>query len=167
MYVESKADSLNGPAWIGSVFFSKRGATLYDKGRSFRSLKGRGFKANYYDTETLDQYWISGPRKDGKDRLYNTGPPCTSTSTYGMSIGRRYARRRPFQNAANNALRGLENHQHQDSDDENRQKRRPDVAADGEPFCGCARDSVTFDSRDLRAQRRRVAEIRREYCHRP
>jgi hypothetical protein len=33
-------------------------------------LKGYGFKANYFDIETGDQFWISGPRRDGADGLY-------------------------------------------------------------------------------------------------
>jgi len=33
-------------------------------------LQGSGFKANYFDIATGDQFWISGPRKDGRDRLY-------------------------------------------------------------------------------------------------
>ena len=75
MYIESKAHGLTGPARIGRVLFSKRGSTLSYGDRSFQSLKGRGFKANYYDVATLEHYWISGPRKDGKDRLYDGGPP--------------------------------------------------------------------------------------------
>jgi hypothetical protein len=75
MYIESKAESLNGPARIGRVTFSKTGGTLYYKGQKFQSLKGRGFKANYFDAETHDRYWISGPRKDGKDRLYVSNIP--------------------------------------------------------------------------------------------
>ena len=70
MYIESKADGLTGPARIGRVAFSKTGKTLYYGGRSFQSLKGDGFKANYYDLESGEQYWISGPRRDGADRLY-------------------------------------------------------------------------------------------------
>jgi hypothetical protein len=35
-------------------------------------LKGEGFKANYYEVETGDYYWISGCRKDGGNALYNT-----------------------------------------------------------------------------------------------
>jgi hypothetical protein len=31
-----------------------------------------GFKANYCDVETGDQYWISGCKKDGTDALYST-----------------------------------------------------------------------------------------------
>jgi hypothetical protein len=70
MYVENKSDGLTGPARIGRVSFSRTGRTLYYRGRSFRSLKGAGFKSNYYDVGTGDEYWISGPRKDGGDRLY-------------------------------------------------------------------------------------------------
>jgi hypothetical protein len=72
MYIESKAGGLTGPAHIGRVTFSKTGATLYYSGRKFRSLKGRGFKSNYRDVETGEEYWISGPRKDGQDALYGT-----------------------------------------------------------------------------------------------
>lgn len=70
MYIESKADGLEGPAVIGRVYFSKSGKTLYYKGLKFQSLKGAGFKANYFEAETGDHYWISGPRKDRNDRLY-------------------------------------------------------------------------------------------------
>jgi hypothetical protein len=75
MYIESKAEGLVGPARIGWVTFSKTGKTLYYGGKSFRSLKGSGFKANYFDIESGDHYWISGPRRDGADRLYGGGPP--------------------------------------------------------------------------------------------
>jgi len=70
MYVESKSGGLNGPARIGRVTFSKTGKSLTYRGRTFQSLKGRGFKANYFDVETGEEFWISGPRKDGQDRLY-------------------------------------------------------------------------------------------------
>jgi hypothetical protein len=75
MYIECKAGGLIGPARIGRVTFSKTGSTLYYGGKEFRSLKGSGFKANYYDVETRDEYWISGPRKDGRDALYKTNVP--------------------------------------------------------------------------------------------
>lgn len=70
MYIESKAGELEGPARIGRVTFSKTGATIYYSGKEFRSLKGRGFKANFFDVESGEEYWISGPRRDGNDRLY-------------------------------------------------------------------------------------------------
>lgn len=72
MYIESKGGGLTGPARIGRVTFSRSGATLHYKGKAFRSLKGLGFKANYDDVETGEHYWISGPRRDGRDALYPT-----------------------------------------------------------------------------------------------
>jgi hypothetical protein len=68
MYIEAKP-GLTGPARIGRVRFSKSGKTLYYKGRRFQSLKG-GYKRNYFDVETGEEYWISGCRKDGQDTLY-------------------------------------------------------------------------------------------------
>ncbi|HVS45942.1 MAG TPA: hypothetical protein VMS32_04690 [Verrucomicrobiae bacterium] len=73
MYVESKADGLVGPARIGRVSLSKTGRTVYYRGRAFQRFKG--YKANYFDTGTFEEYWVSGPRKDGNDRLYAGGPP--------------------------------------------------------------------------------------------
>jgi len=75
MYIEYKGDGLTGPARIGRVTFSKTGSTIYYQGRSFQSLKGAGFKSNYHDVESGEHYWISGPRKDGADRLYGESTP--------------------------------------------------------------------------------------------
>jgi hypothetical protein len=75
MYIESKADGLTGEAHIGRVTFSKTGRTIYYQGEEFRSLKGQGFKSNYYKVSTGEPYWISGPRKDGVDRLYGEAVP--------------------------------------------------------------------------------------------
>jgi hypothetical protein len=71
MYIENKSGGLaGGEARIGRVTFSKTGATLYYRGRSFRSLKGGGYKANHVDIETGEPFWISGPKRNGGDRLY-------------------------------------------------------------------------------------------------
>jgi hypothetical protein len=70
MYIESKASGLEGDARIGRVYFSKTGKTLYYRGLQFRSMKGRGFKANYRELISGDEYWISGLRRDRDDRLY-------------------------------------------------------------------------------------------------
>lgn len=75
MYLERKAGNLTGPARIGRVTYSKTGATIYYAGREFRSLKGAGFKANYYDISNGEEYWISGPKKNGSDALYATNIP--------------------------------------------------------------------------------------------
>ena len=71
MYIEHKEDGIVGNARIGRVTFSKTGQTLYYKDKTFSSLRGRGFKANYFDTETNEKYWISGCKKDGTDALYS------------------------------------------------------------------------------------------------
>jgi hypothetical protein len=75
MYIESKGDGLNGSARIGRVTFSKTGSTIYYQGKSFQSLKGKGFKSNYFEVETGEHYWISGPKKNGCDRLYGGSLP--------------------------------------------------------------------------------------------
>lgn len=72
MYIERKAGDFPGAARIGCVTFSKTGATLRYREQEFQSLKGSGFKANYYEVRTGDEYWISGPRKDGAYALYST-----------------------------------------------------------------------------------------------
>jgi hypothetical protein len=71
----STGGGLHGSARIGRVTFSRTGATLHYRDKSFQSLKGSGFKANYYCVETGEQYWISGPRRDGTDRLYKSDWP--------------------------------------------------------------------------------------------
>ena len=75
MYIEDKSAGLTGPARIGRVSFSKTGRTLYYGGRAFQSSKGAGFKSNYVDIESGDEFWISGPRRDGLDRLYGERLP--------------------------------------------------------------------------------------------
>lgn len=72
MYIELKTDSVRGPARIGRVAFSKTGRTLTYAGRTLAPVKGRALKANYVDTQTSEEFWISGPRVDGRDSLYAT-----------------------------------------------------------------------------------------------
>ncbi len=72
MYIEYKGDGIVGPAKIGMLTFSKTGKSLHYGGRTFASLSGYGFKANYYDVEPKEHYWISGCKKDGTDALYST-----------------------------------------------------------------------------------------------
>lgn len=65
MYVEFKGDGLEGPARIGRVSFSKTGRTVYYQGKILR--RSTGYKTNLVDVESGDRYWVSGPRKDGRD----------------------------------------------------------------------------------------------------
>ncbi|WP_298914803.1 hypothetical protein [uncultured Algimonas sp.] len=74
MYMEDKSGGLVGPARIGRVTFSKSGKSIRYGGRLFLRLGGQGCKANYFDAETREPFWISGPRRDGKDQLYPDKP---------------------------------------------------------------------------------------------
>ena len=69
MYIERKAGGLTGEARIGRVTFSKTGKTLTYRGLRFQSLKGFGFKANYRELESGEEYWISGCKQVGSNRL--------------------------------------------------------------------------------------------------
>jgi len=71
LYVELKTGYTdNGPAWIGRGLYSKTRTTIYFNGKAF--IKGNGISANYIDIETKEQYWISGVKKNQKDR-HRTG----------------------------------------------------------------------------------------------
>ena len=52
MYIEYKGGVAALEAIIGKIITSKTGKTLRYKDKEFQSLKGVGFKANYYDIET-------------------------------------------------------------------------------------------------------------------
>ena len=76
MYIECKAmagDS--GAARIGWVTFSKSGLSVYYQGKRFERLKGQGVSGNFFETETGDEYWISGVKKSGTNRHWaGSGP---------------------------------------------------------------------------------------------
>ena len=72
MYIEYKGRGIVGSARIGRVTFSKTGKSVYYKGKLLEPLKGAGFKSNYIDKKTGEEYWISGCHKDGRDALYST-----------------------------------------------------------------------------------------------
>jgi hypothetical protein len=74
MWIEYKGDNkgIVGPARIGWVNVREKGKRLDYGQRRFRTLRGAGFKSNYYDVDTGEHYWISGCRKDGRDALYST-----------------------------------------------------------------------------------------------
>ena len=67
MYIENKSE-LNNWGRIGRVSFSKTGRTMYYGGRAF--FKVAGYKYNCVDEETGEEYWITGPKCRGGDRLY-------------------------------------------------------------------------------------------------
>lgn len=84
MYIERKAGSLTGTARIGRVTYSKTLKTLYYRGLEFRSLKG-GYKANYGEVASGEEYWISGPRSPAATR--STRASSRSMTTSGRRTG--------------------------------------------------------------------------------
>ena len=75
MYIERKAGVLTGEARIGRVTFNKTGRTLYYREQVFRRIVGGGFKSNYCEEATGEDYWISGPKRRGGDRMYGSARP--------------------------------------------------------------------------------------------
>ena len=80
MYIEQKtgegADGISGPARIGRVTFSKSGKSLYYRGRTLKTLAGRGFKANYFDVDTGEEFTGSqGALAGAKEELGRRYPP--------------------------------------------------------------------------------------------
>ncbi len=74
MYVELKSDQGDhGPAWIGRVRTSKTGRTLYYRGRQLQ--RHQGLAGNYVDLKTREEFWVSGVKKDGRDRHWAGGGP--------------------------------------------------------------------------------------------
>jgi hypothetical protein len=69
MYLEHKL-GLSGPARIVRATWTRSRRGLRYRGLLLQSLRGAGFKSNYIDVATGDEYWVSRPRKDGRDRLY-------------------------------------------------------------------------------------------------
>lgn len=71
-YIELKHDGVRGEGRIGLVSLSKTGKTLYYGSRVLRPLHGWSLKANYFDEESYEEFWISNPTKNGNDSLYPT-----------------------------------------------------------------------------------------------
>ena len=69
MYVEYKGKGLAGPGRIGWVEMTRTTRSYRYHGRLLMKVKS-GYKYNCIDAETGERYWVSGPRADGRDRLY-------------------------------------------------------------------------------------------------
>jgi hypothetical protein len=69
MLIENKSGSLNGPARIGWVEHSRTNRSYIYAGKRFLKTKS-GFKHNCIEEETGAEFWISGAKKKGGDRLY-------------------------------------------------------------------------------------------------
>jgi hypothetical protein len=72
MFVQLKTghDTDKGPAWISWVRFNRSWQTAYWQGRTLR--RAALPDANFYDVETDERYWLSGPHRDRRDTRYST-----------------------------------------------------------------------------------------------
>ena len=73
MFVQLKSghDVDRGPAWIGWVEFTRSWNTARYRGRDLRRC--RGWDANFYDVDTDEEFWLSGPKRDRSDMRYGPG----------------------------------------------------------------------------------------------
>jgi hypothetical protein len=76
MYVQLKTgyDTDRGPSWIAWVRFTKTWKTAYFHGRTLRRWPGMS-DANFYDVETEEDFWVSGPKRDRSDGRYGPAMP--------------------------------------------------------------------------------------------
>ena len=75
MYIECKSGPDAGAARIGRVTFNRTGRTLRYRNQTFRRIVGGGAKSNYVDEATGAEYWISGCKHRGGDRLHGSSAP--------------------------------------------------------------------------------------------
>jgi hypothetical protein len=68
MYIEAKGGGLDGPGRIGWVEFSKSKRSYHYAGRMLHRCAG--YKYNCVDAESGETFWVSGPKRDGSDKLY-------------------------------------------------------------------------------------------------
>jgi hypothetical protein len=68
-YVELKTGHAdNGPAVIARVRSSKSGRTIYVAGKALRRAVRGGVAGNFFDVKTGEEYWVSGVKRNGRDR---------------------------------------------------------------------------------------------------
>jgi hypothetical protein len=73
MYIESKTEGpeRSGTHRPGDIFEDLALDLLQER----HSLEAKAFGKANFDVDTHEEYWISGPRHDGSDRLYKSNLP--------------------------------------------------------------------------------------------
>jgi hypothetical protein len=76
MFIQLKTgfDIDRGPSWIGWVDFNRSFKTAKYRNRELRRWPGM-FDANFFDVDTDERFWLSGPKRDQSDTRY--GPRTT------------------------------------------------------------------------------------------
>lgn len=69
MYIENKSGGLDGDGRIGWVLLARSRRSYHYGDRHLAKTKS-GYKYNCIDEATGERYWVSGPHKDGADKLY-------------------------------------------------------------------------------------------------
>ncbi len=75
MFVQLKTgyDLDRGPAWISVVSFNGSWKSARWHGRTLR--RWRGSEANFFDVETDEEFWVSGPHRDRRDTRFSSVVP--------------------------------------------------------------------------------------------
>lgn len=73
MFVQLKSGygTDQGPCWISFVQFNRSWNTAYWHGKALRRRQRVWLDANFYDIETDEDYWLSGPHRDQRDTRYS------------------------------------------------------------------------------------------------
>jgi hypothetical protein len=70
-YIELKTGyGENGPASIGWVSLSKTGRTLYYRDLTLERVAAGGDLGHHRDVQTGDEYWVSGIKRNRRDRRW-------------------------------------------------------------------------------------------------
>jgi hypothetical protein len=70
MYVENKQGLIDGVrARVGWVEFSKSGRTVRYRDRELVAIGGQGLAGNFMDSQTREEYWVSGVKQRGSNAL--------------------------------------------------------------------------------------------------
>lgn len=72
-HVGTKNGLDQGPAWISNVRFSKTWQTAYRHDRTL--ARWQAFDSNFYDIDTKEEFWLSGPKRDRTDARYSSSQP--------------------------------------------------------------------------------------------
>jgi len=68
MYIEDKSAGLEGAGPIGWVEITRTGRSYRYNGKLYKRCAG--YKTNCIEEGTDRDFWVSGPKKNGRDRLY-------------------------------------------------------------------------------------------------
>jgi len=86
MFVQLKSgyNTDAGPSWIERVRFSKSWRTARFHGRTLHRVTGTAFAnqgaSNFYDVDSGERFWISGPKRDRSDARYSSQRPMVAES---------------------------------------------------------------------------------------